>query len=378
MQVVKAFSKHEHEVAKFNRANEGALDQFYEVHEAWTKFWPILMLGIHATMMMTWCLAVPRLFSVDGGLSAGTFVSFLLYMTMFSAPIEIIGQMARMMNRAVSSAHRVFEILDSRAKIISPKNGEVLKDIKGEIVFKDVRFSYDGLRPILKGVSFKIKEGEMIGLVGSSGGGKSTITKLITRFYDVGSGEVLIDGKNIKNLELSAYRKSVGMVLQEPYLFHGTILENIAYGLENVDLMDVIDAAKVANAHDFIMGLPHGYETMIGERGHNLSGGERQRISIARAILHNPKILILDEATSAVDTETERKIQDALDKLVKGRTVIAVAHRLSTLRKADRIFVIKSGEIVESGPHAELLSDEDGEYYKLHKMQKDMNESFAL
>ena len=378
MQVVKAFSKHEHEVAKFNRANEGALDQFYEVHEAWTKFWPILMLGIHATMMMTWCLAVPRLFSVDGGLSAGTFVSFLLYMTMFSAPIEIIGQMARMMNRAVSSAHRVFEILDSRAKIISPKNGEVLKDIKGDIEFKDVRFSYDGLRPILKGVSFKIKEGEMIGLVGSSGGGKSTITKLITRFYDVGSGEVLIDGKNIKNLELSAYRKSVGMVLQEPYLFHGTILENIAYGIENVGLMDVVDAAKVANAHDFIMGLPHGYETVIGERGHNLSGGERQRVSIARAILHNPKILILDEATSAVDTETERKIQDALDKLVKGRTVIAVAHRLSTLRKADRIFVIKSGKIVESGPHAELLSDEDGEYYKLHRMQKDMNESFAL
>ena len=308
------------------------------------------MLGIQLVLLAVWVFAIPRLISTEnevGHLTAGTFVSFLLYMTMFSQPIEVIGQMARMLNRALSSAYRIFEILDTKPSIT--KGDKVLSDdeLKGDVEFKDVTFSYDGVRSILKGINFKVQPGEMIGLVGSSGGGKSTITKLIARFYDVTSGTVQIDGHDVRELQAGAFRKKVGMVLQEPYLFHGTIFENICYGLPEADMKKVITASKIANAHDFITRLPQGYETVVGERGHTLSGGERQRVSIARAILHDPRILILDEATSAVDTETERKIQDALDKLIEGRTVFAVAHRLSTLRKADRIFVIDKGEVAK-------------------------------
>ncbi len=211
----------------------------------------------------------------------------------------------------------------------------------------------------------------MIRQVGPSGSGKSTITKLINRFYDVSAGEILIDGISLKELDVGHMRRQIAVVHQDPYLFHGTILSNIKYGNEDADMSEVIDACKVANAHEFIMGFKDSYDTVVGERGQTLSGGERQRISIARAILNNPRVLILDEATSAVDTETERKIQDALDKLIEGRTVIAIAHRLSTLRKANRIFVVKSGEINEVGTHHELMKM-DGEYKKLQDMQIEM------
>lgn len=380
IQVVKAFNQEEKEVQRFIDRNEQVTAEFNNIHDAWTKFWPFLMLAFQGILVTVWVFALPRLIAEDSenSLSAGTFVSFLLYMTMFSAPIEILGQVARMLNRALSSAYRIFEILDTKATILSKENPTKLGEITGEVEFKNVFFSYDGVRPILRDLSFRVKPGEMIGLVGSSGGGKSTITKLIARFYDTQGGQVLIDGHHIKDIELGLYRRQVGMVLQDPYLFHGSIFENIAYGCPEADLKDVVEAAKVANAHNFIGRLPLGYDTVIGERGHNLSGGERQRISIARAVLANPRILILDEATSAVDTETERKIQDALDKLIEGRTVFAVAHRLSTLRKADRIFVIGKGNIVEEGTHGDLLEKEDGEYAKLHRMQIEMSEEFAL
>jgi ATP-binding cassette subfamily B protein len=254
----------------------------------------------------------------------------------------------------------------------------VLNEVQGKVEFKNVFFSYDGVRHILKDLSFEVQPGEMIGLVGASGGGKTTITKLIARFFDVDGGDIIIDGENLKDLELGLFRKQVGMVLQEPYLFHGSIMSNISYGATDVKLEEVVKAAQIANAHNFIGKLPHGYDTVVGERGHTLSGGERQRVSIARAILHNPRILILDEATSAVDTETERNIQEALDRLIKGQTVFAIAHRLSTLRKADRIFVIENGGIKEQGTHAQLLDKVDGAYAKLHRMQQEMNDSFAL
>jgi ATP-binding cassette subfamily B protein len=378
IQVVKAFNQEEREKDRFNTNNDTVTKEFNNIHNAWTGFWPKLMGGIHLVMISVWFFALPRLVDQHQPLSSGTFVSFLLYMTMFSAPIEVIGQVARMLNRALSSAHRIFEILDSRASVVDKEEPKKLMNLKGEITFKDVYFSYDGVRPVLKGMNFSVKPGEMIGLVGKSGGGKSTITKLISRFYDVSSGSILVDGIDIKELDSGLYRKQVGMVLQEPYLFHGTIWENISYGVQGAELEKIVEAAKIANAHDFIMSLPHGYDTVVGERGHDLSGGERQRISIARAVLADPKILILDEATSAVDTETERNIQEALDRLSKGRTVFAVAHRLSTLRKADRIFVVGKGKIVEEGTHDHLLSDENGEYRKLHEMQKEMSEAFAL
>jgi ATP-binding cassette subfamily B protein len=378
IQVVKAFSQEKKEIKRFAVNNKHFLDECVDLHDAWTKFWPILTLGIQLTAMGVWIYAIPRLLGQgDETLSAGTFVSFLLYMTMFSQPIEIIGQMARMLNRATSSAYRIFEILDTKPSIVENEDAKKIM-VKGNVEYKNVFFSYDGVRPILKGINLKINAGEMIGLVGPSGGGKSTLTKLLARFYDSSSGEVIIDGESIKNLNIRKLRMQVGMVLQDPYLFHGTIMDNISYGMPNADLMEIIEAAKVANAHEFIGKFTSGYDTIIGERGHTLSGGERQRISIARAILHNPRILILDEATSAVDTETEHKIQEALDRLTEGRTVIAIAHRLSTLRKANRILVVDDGKIVEEGTHKELLKIENGTYRKLQNMQKVMHEQFAV
>jgi len=212
----------------------------------------------------------------------------------------------------------------------------------------------------------------MIGLVGPSGGGKTTLANLIARFYDATGGCVRVDGVDVRDLEVGHYRRQIGMVLQDPYLFHGSILENLRYGVPGASIDRVVDAAVAANAHDFVCKLEHGYDTVVGERGHTLSGGERQRISIARAILSDPRILILDEATSSVDTETERNIQEALDRLVTGRTVFAIAHRLSTLARADRIFVVEDGRISESGTHAELLDDDASTYGRLYRMQREL------
>jgi ATP-binding cassette subfamily B protein len=273
------------------------------------------------------------------------------------------------MNRATTSAHRVFEILDTEPEVTDVEDAVRLEPVQGRVTFEHVTFAYDGVRQVLRGVSFDVAPGEFIGLVGPSGGGKTTVVNLIARFYDVTGGSVRIDGVDLRRVETGHYRRQVGMVLQDPYLFHGTVLENIRYGKPEAALDEVIDAARAANAHDFIIKLTHGYDTVVGERGQTLSGGERQRVSIARAILHDPRILILDEATSSVDTETERHIQEALDRLVAGRTVFAIAHRLSTLRKASRLLVFKDGQLIEQGTHAELQALENGTYRRLHELQ---------
>ena len=370
IRVVKAFHQEEREVRRFIERNEEVTAEFNRIHAVWTGFWPLLMLGVHATTVAVWVFALPRLLGTGGPeLSSGVFVSFLLYATMFVAPIEVIGQIARTMNRATTSAHRVFEVLDTEPEIVDRAEPVRLEPVIGRVTFEDVTFAYDGVRQVLKGVSFEVEPGELIGLVGPSGGGKTTVVNLIARFYDVTGGAVRIDGVDVRELESGHFREQIGMVLQEPYLFHGTLLENIRYGKPAATLDQVIEAARAANAHDFIAKLTHGYDTVVGERGQTLSGGERQRVSIARAILHDPRILILDEATSSVDTETERYIQDALDHLVAGRTVFAIAHRLSTLRKASRLFVIEDGRLVEHGTHRELLGVPGGKYRRLYEMQ---------
>ncbi len=376
--VVRAFDQHRREQDRFAERNFDVAGEFNAIHRVWTSFWPMLMLAVDVTIVAVWAFALPRLlgFSSWAGppLSLGTFVSFLLYTTMLVAPIEVIGQMARVMNRATTSAHRVFEVLDTEPEVVEPGCPRTIR-IDGAVRFENVTFAYDGVRQALKGVSFDVKPGEMIGLVGPSGGGKTTITNLISRFYDATSGRVLIDGVDVRQLDGGALRRQVGMVLQDPYLFHGSVLDNIRYGAPESSEREVIEAARAANAHDFVCKLPHGYETLVGERGHSLSGGERQRISIARAILANPRILILDEATSAVDTETERKIQEAMDRLAAGRTVFAIAHRLSTLRRASRIFTIKDGYLAEQGKHSELLNKPGGIYRHLYELQRQLQEA---
>ncbi|MCI0433161.1 MAG: ABC transporter ATP-binding protein/permease [Gemmatimonadetes bacterium] len=369
IRVVKAFDQESHEVERFAEHNEDVTLEFNRIHRVWTSFWPMLMMAVHATTVLVWGLAVPRLLGDGAALSTGTFVAFLLYTTMFVAPIEIIGQMARTMNRATSSAHRVFEVLDTEPEVRDLPDPVRLEPVMGRVTFENVSFGYDGVRQVIRGVSFDVTPGELIGLVGASGGGKSTIVNLIARFWDVTGGSVSIDGVDVRRLDTGHFRRQIGMVLQDPYLFHGTVLDNIRYGLQDAALDEVVAAARAANAHDFITRLQHGYDTIVGERGQTLSGGERQRVSIARAVLHDPRILILDEATSAVDTETEREIQEALERLIAGRTVFAIAHRLSTLRRASRLFVIEDGRVVEAGSHDELLAIPDGRYRRLHELQ---------
>jgi ATP-binding cassette subfamily B protein len=369
IRVVKAFNQESREISRFGERNDDVTDEFNRIHRKWTTFWPALMLLVHTTTILVWVFAVPRLLGEGSPLTAGVFVSFLLYATMFSNPIEMIGQMARTMNRATSSAHRVFEVLDSKPEVKDGPAPIKLTPVEGRVTFENVTFAYDGVRQVLRGISFEVAPGELIGLVGPSGGGKSTVVSLIARFYDVTGGSLRIDGVDVRSLDTGHYREQLGMVLQDPYLFHGTILENIRYGLPDASLGEVIAAAQAANAHDFICKLGQGYDTVVGERGHTLSGGERQRISIARAILHNPRILILDEATSSVDTETEREIQEALERLIAGRTVFAIAHRLSTLRRASRLFVLEDGKLAESGTHRELLGKPDGIYRRLYELQ---------
>ncbi|HEX5323470.1 MAG TPA: ABC transporter ATP-binding protein, partial [Capsulimonadaceae bacterium] len=290
-------------------------------------------------------------------------------------PLQWFAQVNNWFSRAMAGAERIFEVMDTDPE---PYNREgVSHPITGEVMFEDVRFGYDKSNPVLKGINFTAKPGDMIGLVGKSGAGKSTTINLICRFYEPDAGAIKIDGSDYRNVSLQDMRRQIGIVLQEPFLFNGTISENIAYGKPGASLEEIMEAAKAANAHSFILSKPDGYDTMVGERGAKLSGGERQRVSIARAILHDPRILILDEATSSVDVETEKQIQEAIGRLISGRTTFAIAHRLSTLRNATKLVVLDKGEIVEMGTHAELM-EKKGEFYKLVETQSAVTQIIGL
>lgn len=305
---------------------------------------------------------------LDHEMTLGALVQFTTYVAMLYEPIRWLIQIPRNLADTTVSAGKVFEILEEESDLRDIEN-PVSLDIKGRIEFDDVYFGYKVYNPVLKGISCEIKQGEMIGIVGHSGVGKSTLINLILRLYDCTQGEIRIDGVNIKNLSQESLRSQVGVVLQETFLFDGSVLENIAYSKPNASFEEIVKAAKVANAHDFIAKLPDGYNTRVGNKGYQLSGGERQRIAIARAILHDPKIIILDEATASLDTKTEKQIQDALGKLTKGRTTIAIAHRLSTLSSADKLIVLDKGKLAEFGTHEELMKS-NGVYYKLVMAQR--------
>ncbi len=383
IRVVKAFAQEGHEIDRFEEKNRALERETDNLHETWTRFWPRMVMLMHVCSLIVWSVGAPRvlrhvLSQGAEGMPLGVFIAFTGYMWMFWEPVRHLGMMSRTLNRATSSASRVFEVLDTTPTIVSKPDAIRLEPLAGRVTFDNVTFNYDGIRNVVKGVSFEVQPGEMIGLAGPSGSGKSTLVNLICRFYDVKNGAVKIDGIDVRDLELGSMRRQIGMVLQEPYLFRGSIAENIAYGSQHASLRDIITAARAANAHEFICGLPDGYDTIIGERGLTLSGGERQRISIARAILHNPRILILDEATSSVDTETEKKIQEALQRLVAGRTTFAIAHRLSTLSAADRLFIMEDGKLVEQGTHEELLAKPEGVYAKLHRTQMELQALIAV
>ena len=294
---------------------------------------------------------------IDGDLTAGSLVAFLVYAVNISNPVKRLTRVVGSIQRALAAAQRVFDILDMKEEIAEIPGAKVLPQIEGAVEFKDVSFAYDKGEPVLNNVSFKAEPGEVIAIVGPSGAGKSTIANLLPRFYDTTSGSISIDGNNIAEVKVASLREQVGIVPQETVLFNGTLYDNILYGRLEATREEVEAAAKAANAHNFIMEFPNGYETMLGDRGLNLSGGQRQRIAIARAILKNPRVLVLDEATSALDTESERIVQEALDRLMIGRTSFVIAHRLSTIKNADKILVLQRGRIVETGTHDELMAN---------------------
>lgn len=301
-------------------------------------------------------VAFGGLFVAKGYISTADIVGFILFLGLFYQPITTLARVMEDLQQATAGAERVFEVLDTDPDIADNKDAKNIIDVKGKICFEDVSFSYNPSNPVLKDINFTAEPGKMIALVGPTGVGKTTIISLIARFYDPDSGRILIDGIDSKKITLSSLRNQISIVLQDIFLFNGTIAENIAYGSKESTLEDIINGAKIARAHDFISNLPEGYDTIIGERGIKLSGGQKQRLSIARAVLRDTPILILDEATAAVDVQTEKQIQQAIQELTGSRTIIVIAHRLSTVKQADQILVLEEGEIIESGTHKELLN----------------------
>ena len=365
IRVVKAFAQEAREVARFRAANQRNLEINDRVNKIWSLFTPTVTLLTEIGLLVVWIFGIWQV-SQDQ-ITVGVLTAFLAYIGRFYLRLDSMSRIVSVTQKAAAGAKRIFDILDHESSVPEPVKPVSLATINGQIELRNVSFRY-GTRSVAQDINLRIEPGEMIGLVGHSGSGKSTLINLICRFYDVSEGAILIDGVDIRTLPVAEYRKHIGLVLQEPFLFFGTIAENIAYGKPNATRAEIVTAARAAYAHEFILRLPYGYDSLVGERGQALSGGERQRISIARALLIDPRILILDEATSSVDSKTEREIQAALDNLVKGRTTIAIAHRLSTLREANRLVVLDRGKIIEIGAHAELMARQ-GFYYHLYQSQ---------
>ena len=375
VRVVKAFAQENREVDRFEVRSEDLLTGELRAARIRSVFSPTMTFLTSLGTLVIWWVGGKKVLS--GTLTLGDFVAFTGYMWQFYGPVESLCRLNQRFQRAATSAERVFEVLDTQPDVADHHDAVDMPVIEGRVEFRNVNFAYEPGKPALRDLSFVIEPGEMIGLAGHSGAGKSTLINMICRFYDVEEGAILIDGQDIRDVTLKSLRDQIGVVLQEPFLFNGTVAENIAYGNPDAPLESIVAAARAANAYDFIFDMPDGFDTILGERGVRMSGGERQRVSIARAILRDPRILILDEATASMDTETESHIQQALERLVKGRTTFAIAHRLSTLKHSNRLLIIEKGKLEEIGTHDELI-EKDGIYAKLVSMQQEMSKIRAV
>ena len=368
IRVVKAFAQEDREIERFGGTNHRVVEINQRVNFVWSFFAPTVKMFTEMGLLVVWGFGCWQVF--QGHVTVGVLAGFAAGIGRFFTRIESLVYMVSATQKAAAAAQRVYEILDRVPSVAEPVRPVHPGRLEGSVELRGVRFKY-GTREVLHGIDLAIRPGEMIGLVGASGAGKSTLINLVCRFYDVAEGAIFVDGVDIRSFPVTEYRHNIGIVLQDPFLFYGTIAENIAYGRPDATRDEIVAAARAARAHEFILNLPDGYDSLVGERGQSLSGGERQRISIARALLIDPRILILDEATSSVDTETEREIQVALENLIQGRTTIAIAHRLSTLRRADRLVVLERGKIAEIGNHQELLQL-PGAYARLHRAQLEL------
>ena len=368
VRVVKAFGKEREEIERFRPANDEVYRSHRHTQRTLATLFPTVAFLTQLGGLIVWAVGGWQI--VAGDLTFGVLMSFVGYVALLYEPLRFMTKVVEWWSQAMNSAQRIFEIVDSVPEVAERADPVPLPALRGEVELRGVSFGYEPNKPVLHGVDLRVAAGETVGLVGHTGAGKSTLINLMTRLYDTGEGQVLIDGIDVRDLRTADLRRQVGIILQDPYLFAGSVAENIAYGRPDASQRRIIAAARAAFAHDFITTLPNGYDTVIGSRGHGLSGGERQRLSIARAVLLDPRILILDEATSSVDSATEEMIQQALERLIQGRTTIAIAHRLSTLRMADRLVVVEKGRLVEQGTHDELMAA-GGTYCRLARKQQD-------